>query len=717
MPAMATWSIVIIDTKTREIALGSATCLTSFDLQKGAGVMLVEVGAGQAQSAVDQNGTNRRTMWDEMLAGTEPRQIIRILRGKDPSHQSRQYGIADIIGRTTTFTGSGAGKWAGGLVGEYGTLVYAIQGNVLTGEPVIVEAEKAIRNAATDGDLPAKLMAAMEAARSMGGDGRCSCNENDPDGCGSPPKNFTKSAHIGYMIIARSGDADGTCNLQSGCANGDYFLNFNIAFQQNNSEDPVKQMQKKFDTFRTSSIGRPDAIRSTVELSADTIAPDGSSQVVMTITLRDWQGQPVTSGAPVTVAHASDSAKITQIGDVTDHGNGVYSVVLTAGATVGVDRFWVSADDGTGAVRIMPWPELTSRAATFEYPYGLPEFVPPTGAARIVADTQAVGEHPAYDSVKLVIVGDDGETEIGMTDIGGVYQAEFPATTCGEAVKYYLRAKNANGDSAVDPLLAPAETFVAISGGSRESRFGDDFESDKGWKTELNGATSGKWDRGTPVNDTGYQYDPPFDSDFSGKCFVTDNRKGSSDVDGGPPRLISPTLDMSGGYATLRYDYFLRLTSSGKDDRIQVEVSDNDGAEWVEVASHNQNDVVWRPNVITQGELEAAGLTVGATMKVRFSAVDATPDSTVEAGIDAFSLSITHCEPARPRGDLNCDGLVSFMDIDAFVAALIDEVTYRQDNPTCDSALGDVNCDAAVNFDDIDAFVACLVDGACPECP
>ena len=66
-----------------------------------------------------------------------------------------------------------------------GDIVYAVQGNVLTGPAVITAAEQAIRT--TPGDLAEKLMAAMEASRFFGGDGRCSCNGNSPTQCGAPP--------------------------------------------------------------------------------------------------------------------------------------------------------------------------------------------------------------------------------------------------------------------------------------------------------------------------------------------------------------------------------------------------------------------------------------------------------------------------------------------------------------------------------------------------
>lgn len=215
--ADATWSIVIIDTRTGEIALGSATCLTGFDLQANTPVMLLGVGGATAQSSVDSNGWNRTYIRDRFLDGWSPEQILAGLSTFDGGHQTRQYGFADVLGRTATFSGTGAGAWAGGRTGRVGDLVYAVQGNVLTGEPVVSLAVDAIVN--TPGDLAEKMMAGMEAARLMGGDGRCSCRPNDADGCGSPPPSFEKSAHIAYMLIGRRGDVDGTnANYRAGAS-------------------------------------------------------------------------------------------------------------------------------------------------------------------------------------------------------------------------------------------------------------------------------------------------------------------------------------------------------------------------------------------------------------------------------------------------------------------------------------------------------------------
>ncbi len=213
--ASATWSIVLIDVRTGEVAAGSATCLTNFDLQANTPVLIPGVGAATAQSFVDTGGFNRVFIRDRLLEHVHPDDILAMLSQFDSGHQTRQYGMADTRGGVATFTGAGAGDWAGGVTGRVGDVVYAVQGNVLAGDPVVLETEQVIVTALAAGlDLAETLMLGMEEARVWGGDGRCSCG-NDADACGSPPDGWDpetgKSAHIAYMLIARAGDGFG-CN-------------------------------------------------------------------------------------------------------------------------------------------------------------------------------------------------------------------------------------------------------------------------------------------------------------------------------------------------------------------------------------------------------------------------------------------------------------------------------------------------------------------------
>lgn len=62
-------------------------------------------------------------------------------------------------------------------------------------------------------------------------------------------------------------------------------------------------------------------------------------------------------------------------------------------------------------------------------------------------------------------------------------------------------------------------------------------------------------------------------------------------------------------------------------------------------------------------------------------------------------------------GDLNCDGVCDYDDIDFFVFALQDPIAYRIAYPECDFMRADVNGDGAVNYGDLDPFVALLAWG------
>lgn len=325
--AQATWSIVVVNRATGEVCVASATCITNFSLKRWLPVVVVGKGGGAAQSAVDIDGTNRLKIRDGLLAGDTPQEILDLL-AQHGAHQSRQYGIAAFDGAPVTFTGTGAGEAKYGVAGEVGDLAYAIQGNVLAGDAVILEAEQTFLS--TPGDLGQRVMAAMETARLFGGDGRCSCSQSSPDGCGSPPPSFTKTAHTAFIVLARMGDEDGGCDTADGCASGKYYLSrqFNGGA---NDPDPVIVLQQKYDEWRQDLSGVPDHVLSVVSVDRDQLVADGRSSAKVRVRLVDVDGVPLPQGGvKLRIVPVEPGPPTAVPGVVTDHGDGSYTFDLVA---------------------------------------------------------------------------------------------------------------------------------------------------------------------------------------------------------------------------------------------------------------------------------------------------------------------------------------------------------------------------------------------------
>ncbi len=349
LPVRGTWSIVVCNQTTKEVGIASVTCLTSFNLLAITPVVRVGEGAGAVQAAGDFDGIRRPIIRTGLINETDPQEILNQLMAI-AGHEDRQYGIVDTLGRAVTFSGALNADWAGGVTGNFGDFYYAIQGNILAGGCVVPAAEAALLT--TPGDLPTRLMAAMQAARFEGGDGRCSCNPGAATICGCPPPSFTKSGHIGYLVVARIGDSnDLVCNA-SGCADGNYLYKLNVANQTVSALDPVAQLQNLFNSRRTVLAGRPDAIAST-----QTIAPVAGG-AMLTLSFSDYDGAPVTLPLTVTVAHELDSDGVAVIGTPVDLGGGVFEVFLGEGTGFGVDRLRLTGDDGFRSVTLMPSPSL-----------------------------------------------------------------------------------------------------------------------------------------------------------------------------------------------------------------------------------------------------------------------------------------------------------------------------------------------------------------------
>lgn len=65
---------------------------------------------------------------------------------------------------------------------------------------------------------------------------------------------------------------------------------------------------------------------------------------------------------------------------------------------------------------------------------------------------------------------------------------------------------------------------------------------------------------------------------------------------------------------------------------------------------------------------------------------------------------------ARVRGDVNCDGILSYADINPFVLAIARQAGYQVQYPTCNYLNADINTDGVVSYADINPFVALLAE-------
>lgn len=102
--AQATWSIVIVDAHSKELAVGTVTCRNQFDLLALVPVVVVGKGGAAVQAAGDFDGIRRPVIFEGLISVTAPQTLLETLAGI-AGHQERQYGIVDILGRSITFAG------------------------------------------------------------------------------------------------------------------------------------------------------------------------------------------------------------------------------------------------------------------------------------------------------------------------------------------------------------------------------------------------------------------------------------------------------------------------------------------------------------------------------------------------------------------------------------------------------------------------------------
>ena len=339
----------------------------------------------------------------------------------------------------------------------------------------------------------------------------------------------------------------------------------------------------------------------------------------------------------------------------------------------------IISDINRGLFIVDPSAALASGTLIFDYPEGRPTLIDPQGGTPVrIAVAGVCGATVAAGTGLLHYDSGEGFVSIPLEDVSdGVFDAVFPAVDCLQTVSYYMSMETVGGVTKVDPPGAPNTTYSATAAAGEVVVLEDDLEGDAGWSTEILGATSGQWQRGVPIDNPQWSYDPTEDGDGSGQCWLTENENNpgypdpsNTDVDDGAVRLTSYLIDMSADNILLGYEYYLRLTNTdGAVDRLLVEISPNgDAGPWSTIATHTTDGgLEWRHHEITSAELEAV-TELTATMKIRFTANDADAQSIVEAGVDGLRVTSLLCVGPCPA-DFNGDGSVGAEDLAQLLGA------------------------------------------------
>jgi uncharacterized Ntn-hydrolase superfamily protein len=159
---IATFSIAAYDPETGELGIAVASRFFAV----GSVVPWAKAGAG---AVATQAYANTSYGWRglEMLAkGMTPEEVKDELISSDEGFARRQFGIVDANGNSISYTGDSCSAWAGGRSGKN----YAVQGNILAGENVVIAMEGTFLK--TKGTLAERMYAALLAGEAEGGDSR-----------------------------------------------------------------------------------------------------------------------------------------------------------------------------------------------------------------------------------------------------------------------------------------------------------------------------------------------------------------------------------------------------------------------------------------------------------------------------------------------------------------------------------------------------------------
>ncbi len=137
-------------------------------LAVGSAVPAAAAGVGAVATQALANTTYKAAALARLREGAAAEEVVRGLITEDDGRDSRQVGVVDGLGRAATYTGASCLSYAGGVSGDG----YAIQGNILESEEVVLAMRTAFVASESTVPLAERMMAALRAGQAAGGDAR-----------------------------------------------------------------------------------------------------------------------------------------------------------------------------------------------------------------------------------------------------------------------------------------------------------------------------------------------------------------------------------------------------------------------------------------------------------------------------------------------------------------------------------------------------------------
>ncbi|MDP6538762.1 MAG: choice-of-anchor B family protein [Planctomycetota bacterium] len=296
---------------------------------------------------------------------------------------------------------------------------------------------------------------------------------------------------------------------------------------------------------------------------------------------------------------------------------------------------------------------VNNETLSFSYPNGRPEYFDPGGEAVWVNVTESQAGVYAPGTALLHVNAGSGYVSIPMTDLGnGLFEAPFPAMTCGTGFDYYVSADSTGGITFADPADAPMTAYSGVAAYGAAVVAEDDVETNQGWTVgaPADDATTGIWTRVDPIG-TDAQPEDDHTPAPGTMAWVTGQGSnggsvGENDVDGGQTTLLSPIYDLSGASAPIISYWRWFHNSAGaspNNDVLEVGISNNGGASWVTVEvvgpDGNESNGGWFQHSFNVADIVAPT----ASVRLRFVASDEGFGSIVEAAVDDIAIEDVDC--------------------------------------------------------------------------